>query len=356
VTPPLDGITVIEAASPDCPTALRLAAGFAGRIAADLGARVVKLEPPAGDPVRRLPPFADDGRSALFAFLNAGKESVLDDAVTVSRLIDGADAVICDDARVGTSSGAGLVQVVLSLLAGDAAAGAGTQTEFTLMALGGLLDIVGDPRRAPLRLGGHQLAYAAGLAAYAGLVAGLLRRPAPEVARVALLDVAVWINWKSVASVACMSELPSRAGRAAEWSALRCADGYFALVHQPADWPALCRLSGDARLQSPRFADAAARRANAAALADIIEDSLGHLTRHELQSRAVALRLPFGPVWDMSDLREDPQILARNFLAHALFEPGPPLSVPRLPVLWDGAAFPVGPVPAFQPDRMEPAS
>jgi crotonobetainyl-CoA:carnitine CoA-transferase CaiB-like acyl-CoA transferase len=354
---PLDGITVIEAASPDCPTALRLAAAFAGRIAADLGARVVKLEPPAGDPVRRLPPFADDGRSALFAFLNAGKESVLDDAVTVLRLMDGADAVIRDDARpVASSDSAGLVQVVLSLLAGDAAAEAGTQTEFTLMALGGLLDIVGDPQRAPLRLGGHQLAYAAGLAAYAGLVAGLLRRPAPEVARVALLDVAVWINWKSVASVACMSELSSRAGRAAEWSALRCADGYFALVHQPADWPALCRLSGDSRLQGARFADAAARRANAAALADIIEESLGYLTRRELQSRAVALRLPFGPVWDMADLREDPQVLARKFLAHALFEQGPPLCVPRLPVLWGGAAFPVGPVPAFQPDRMEPAS
>ncbi len=241
------------------------------------------------------------------------------------------------------------MRVVLSLLAGDSGAKAAAQTEFTLMALGGLLDIVGDPQRQPLRLGGHQLAYSAGLAAYAGLVAGLLRRPAPEVARVALLDVAVWINWKSAASVACLGETSTRAGRAAEWPVLRCADGYVAMVYQPADWPALCRLSGDPRLHEARFADAASRRANAPALAEIIEASLGALTRRELQGKAMEMRLPLGAVWSLAELHEDPQLLARGFLAEAAFGAGMPLTVPRLPVLWNGAAFPVGRVPALGP-------
>jgi crotonobetainyl-CoA:carnitine CoA-transferase CaiB-like acyl-CoA transferase len=337
---PLAGFTVIEAMSADCPTALRLAASFAGRIAADLGARVVKLEPAGGDPLRRLPPFDAAGRSTLFAFLNAGKASVFDDAATAARLIAGAGAVLRDDGRVAEAD----TQVVLSLLDGERTVG--PQTEFTVMALGGLLDIVGDPQQAPLRLGGHQLAYAAGLAAYAGLVAGLLRRPAEEVARVSLLDVAIWLNWKSVASVACMSELSTRAGRGAEWSALRCADGYFALVHQPADWSALRRLCDDPRLDGPGFADPAARRRNAAALADIVEETLGCLTRRELQDRAMALRLPLGAVWEMADLRQDPQVLARNFLAEAFGNDGRPFVVPRLPVLWNGTAFPVGRVPA----------
>jgi crotonobetainyl-CoA:carnitine CoA-transferase CaiB-like acyl-CoA transferase len=239
----------------------------------------------------------------------------------------------------------GPIEVVLSMLAGSDAESAGPQTEFTVMALGGMLDIVGDPQRSPLRIGGHQVAYAAGLAAYAGLVAGLLRRPANEVVRVALLEVAVWINWKSVASAACMGTLSTRAGRAAEWSTLRCADGYFALVHQPPDWPALCRLCDDSRLDGPLFVDATARQQNAVALADIVEEALGHLTRAELQSRAMALRLPLGPVWDIADLHRDPQVLARNFLALASSE-GSPVCMPRLPVLWNGAAFPVGPVPA----------
>jgi crotonobetainyl-CoA:carnitine CoA-transferase CaiB-like acyl-CoA transferase len=342
VPAPLGGVTVIEALSADCPTALRLSASFAGRIATDLGARVVKLEPAEGDPVRRLPPFDAAGRSALFAFLNAGKASVLDDADAAPRLMAGADAVICDQGR--DRPPAGPVEVVLSMLAGPDASAAGPQTEFTVMALGGLLDIVGDPERSPLRLGGHQLAYAAGLAAYTGLVAGLLRRPAAEVARVALLDVAVWINWKSAANVACMGALSTRAGRAAEWSTLRCADGYFALVHQPADWSVLRRFCDDPRLDGSRFAEAADRRRNATALAAIVEEALGGLTRHELQNRAMALRLPLGPVWDIVDLGTDPQVLARNFLAEAATA-GAAFRVPRLPVLWDGAAFPVGRVP-----------
>lgn len=348
MTPPLAGITVIEALSAACPLALRLSAGLAGRIAADLGARVIKLEPLDGDPVRRLPPFADGGRSALFAFLNAGKESVADHPTIAARLFAKTEAVIVDDAREIADRRANSVQVVLSMLGKDApeAAKAGPQTEFTVMALGGLLDIVGDPQRQPLCLGGHQLAYSAGLAAYAGLVAGLLRRPEPETARVSLLDVAVWINWKSAASLACLGELFTRAGRGAEWPVLRCADGWFVLVHQPADWPALCRLSGDPRLGEPRFADVAARRANARALADIMEKTLGTLTRRELQERAMEMRLPLGAIWDLAELRRDPQVLARDFLAEAAFGAGTPVTVPRLPLRWNGANFPVGPVPA----------
>lgn len=358
MTAPLAGVTVVEAMSWECPLALRLSAGLAGRIAADLGARVIKLEPSGGDPVRRLPPFADGGRSALFAFLNAGKQSVADIPTVAERLFGKADATIVDDARAPIGRRANSVQVVLSMLAEDApeAAKAGVQTEFTLMALGGLLDIVGDPQRQPLCLGGHQLAYSAGLAAYAGLVAGLLRRPEPETARVALLDVAVWINWKSAASVACLGELSTRAGRGAEWPVLRCADGYFVLVHQPADWPALCRLSGDPRLDEPRFADPASRRANSRGLADIMEQSLGCLTRRELQQRAMEMRLPLGAVWDLAELRGDPQVLTRGFLAEAAFGAGAPLCVPRLPLRWNGASFPVGPVPASVADGMDLAS
>jgi len=351
---PLAGITVAEALSAGCPLALRLSAGLAGRIAADLGARVIKLEPAEGDPVRRLPPFATGGRSALFAFLNAGKQSIRDDPATAARLIERADAALVDDGRDERAP----TSVVLSMLAPDlpGAATAGPQSEFTLMALGGLLDIVGDPARQPLRLGGHQLAYSAGLAAYAGLVAGLLRRPAAETARVALLDVAVWINWKSAASVAAMNELSTRAGRAAEWPVLRCADGYYALVHQPADWPALCKLSGDPRLAEPRFADPTARRANSLALADILEQSLGRLTRGELQERAKEMRLPLGAVWDMAELRRDPQVLAREFLAEARMGTGAPLALPRLPLLWNGTAFPVGAVPEAVAASVETAS
>ncbi|MBI3197597.1 MAG: CoA transferase, partial [Rhodospirillales bacterium] len=46
-------------------------------------------------------------------------------------------------------------------------------SEFAILALGGLLHMVGEPERKPLRLGGHQASYAAGLTAFTGLAAAL---------------------------------------------------------------------------------------------------------------------------------------------------------------------------------------
>ena len=57
VTRPLAGLTLLESNAEGSPMALRLANAFAGRLFADLGARVIKLEPAAGDPVRNAPPM-----------------------------------------------------------------------------------------------------------------------------------------------------------------------------------------------------------------------------------------------------------------------------------------------------------
>jgi crotonobetainyl-CoA:carnitine CoA-transferase CaiB-like acyl-CoA transferase len=68
----LDGVRILELGS-------GLASSFAARILADLGAEVVKIEPPCGDPLRRVGPFWGDDDiqgSALFGYLNAGKQSV----------------------------------------------------------------------------------------------------------------------------------------------------------------------------------------------------------------------------------------------------------------------------------------
>lgn len=332
---PLAGYTVVEALSPDCPIALRLASGMAGRIAADLGARVVLLESPGGDPLRNLPPFTPRGDSAVFAFLAAGKHSVADTPAIAAQLLAAADVVLSDIGRSDLPS-EGAARIGLAMLEGDLT---GPQSEFTIMALGGLLDMVGEPQEAPLRLGGHQLAYAGGLSAYAALIAALLQRPRATEATVSLLEVAVWLNWKSAASAALMGTVTTRAGRTAEWPLLKCADGYVALVYTPADWPALCALCGDERLKDARFDSAAGRRTHAAALADIVEQAFIRLTRRELQELAMASRLPLGPVWDVSDLRCDPQVVGRKFLDVAR-------GLPRLPVLWNGGAFPVGAVPA----------
>ena len=66
---PLARFTIVEVNDRDVPLCLRLATSLAGKIAADLGATVLKVEPSDGDPVRRAPPFLPQGDSALFQFL-----------------------------------------------------------------------------------------------------------------------------------------------------------------------------------------------------------------------------------------------------------------------------------------------
>ena len=89
---PLHGIRVIELAHD-------LAGAFAGQILADQGAEVIKIEPPAGDPLRHLSPYAD-GESRLFQSLNRGKRSVVLDlgaagaADLLRRLVTAADVVV----------------------------------------------------------------------------------------------------------------------------------------------------------------------------------------------------------------------------------------------------------------------
>ena len=63
---PLQRFTIVEVNDTGVPLCLRLATSLAAKIAADLGADVLKIEPPGGDPVRRAPPFLPQGESALF--------------------------------------------------------------------------------------------------------------------------------------------------------------------------------------------------------------------------------------------------------------------------------------------------
>src|SRR5205807_3579587 len=77
-----------------------IAAPFCGLTLLDLGAEVIKVEPPAGDAMRRFPPYLEDGQSAQFQGMNRGKRSVVADLTSpegremVAGLIADADVVL----------------------------------------------------------------------------------------------------------------------------------------------------------------------------------------------------------------------------------------------------------------------
>src|SRR6266852_6162415 len=101
--PPLQRFTIVEVNDSSVPLCLRLATSLAAKIAADLGADVLKIEPPGGDPVRRAPPLLPQGEGALFQFLNTSKRSLVldlgDEAgrTALAGLLETADAVLFEE-------------------------------------------------------------------------------------------------------------------------------------------------------------------------------------------------------------------------------------------------------------------
>jgi crotonobetainyl-CoA:carnitine CoA-transferase CaiB-like acyl-CoA transferase len=215
-------------------------------------------------------------------------------------------------------------------------------SEFTIAALAGLLHMVGEPDRQPLRLGGHQVSYAAGLTAFTGLTAALAARvqgrTAPRV-RVSLAEVAQWVNWKAASGAHAAGQSPGREGRQSEFQIVRCADGHVAVVFTVAQWPPLRDLIGDPRLSEARFSTRAGRRQHVDTLYAILAPWFAGKTRQEVQRLAQARGVPFGPVFSPAELLSAEQYQARGFLAEFHHPAFGMLRVPRLPVQWNGRSF-----------------
>jgi hypothetical protein len=71
-----------------------IAPDYCGKLFADFGADVVKLEPPGGDPMRLFPPVLEGGESGLFTWLNTNKRSVMEAAGALDALLPGADLLL----------------------------------------------------------------------------------------------------------------------------------------------------------------------------------------------------------------------------------------------------------------------
>ncbi|WP_262403440.1 CoA transferase [Actinomadura sp. CNU-125] len=159
---PFGGLRVIEASA-------GIAASYCGKMFADAGADVVKIEPPGGDPMRRwsasgadVPP---DGHGPLFGYLNAGKRSTVAES-PAADLLGGADLLVSDGERPGWGARElhallpdGSSTVVLSIrplgLDGPYVADGTAVNEFVLQAMCGSIGGRGWPDETPLQAGGR---------------------------------------------------------------------------------------------------------------------------------------------------------------------------------------------------------
>jgi crotonobetainyl-CoA:carnitine CoA-transferase CaiB-like acyl-CoA transferase len=355
-TLPLARFTVVEVNDREVPQCLRLATSLAGKIAADLGATVLKIEPPGGDPVRQAPPLLPQGGSTLFQFLNTAKRSLVLDLTSdagrtaLDKLLETADAVLFEEPASAAAQVRAGKAAPIEIAAFPVEMDAATRpvSEFTILALSGLLHMVGEPGRKPLKLGGHQASYAAGLTAFTGLAAALAARdagrPAPRV-RVSLAEVMQWVNWKAASGAEASGVSPGREGKQSEFQIVPCRDGHVAVVYTVTQWPAMRALIGDPRLGDGKFAARAGRRQNIAALYEIIMPWFADKTRLEIQALAQAKGVPFGPIFSPAELLEAEQYIARGFFADVAHPTLGTLRLPQLPVQWNGRSFAPRPAP-----------
>lgn len=303
---------------------LELATGvagpYAGRLLADLGALVVKAEPPGGDPARAEWPLVE-GESAFFAWLNAGKRSVSASDAEVTRLAAHADVVLhCERGAAADGLEQRLLAanphaVVISLSPyGRSGPRLNWQaTAFTEWATGGFHYIAGDPAREPIALPGYQAEFHSGTHAAIAALAGIRHaRASGEGQRVELahqeatLSCHAWLttSWTHGGVV------QQRTGSAF----VRCADGFVYLFNL-APYPNLLALMerfdllADESLLDPpnwwaRFDEIFAALSAYAATR----------TKQELYHAGQELRIAISPVNTMADVAGNQQLAARGSL------------------------------------------
>lgn len=316
---PLSGVRVAEFGSGH-------ALAYCGKLFADFGARVVKVEPPGGDTDRQLAPLVDagDGRreSAVFAWLNTNKESVVVAPADQGRLAEiagSADVLI--DARPGAFEAAGpagqpalraafphLTIVSLSWFGENGPYKDYAATDATVRALAGLVRNVG-PLEAPIMLTEHQSFAPAALSGFSAAVATLIGGGPGRRFEVSIHDASVLIGEFQVAVTAQTAADEHRWGRNHFFPVFPTGvyptkRGWLGVTaFSPDQWRGFCDMLGLSDLVNrPGFTNAAERLVSGDELDAILTEALAKKTAREWADEAIRRRTPLVVCPDMAEL------------------------------------------------------
>jgi hypothetical protein len=318
----LRNLTVIERPGPASTPLGVIAIAFTGMLVAKLGARVLRDVGTVPHPMTTWAPAMPDGSSALERFLSDSKE-ILPAGVPLAT----GSYLLTDDRSVANAWPDDRVVLIAPLAGSDR-----IQSELTTMAASGLLDIVCDPGKPPLPLPGHQVAYATGLAAFTGLVAAYradLAKGSATSVQADPVEVSTWLNWKNRLSSVSGNRQTGR-DRREEWRAVRCKDGYIAVIFRDRDIPDLAKLLRNDRLNATEFRKERHRLENLDEFHHIVANALKDREKEEILKEAGELGLQFSAVLSPADMFDDPQMKYREFFVRR-----GDASMPRLPILWN---------------------
>ncbi len=330
---PLDDLTVVDLSR-------ALAGPYCTMMLADLGARVIKVETPdGGDDTRGWgPPFLH-GESAYFMSINRNKQSVTLNLKhargleLLRRLIARGD-VLVENFRPGAMDRLGLgyaavhasaPRLIYCSISGFGQTGPYRERaayDLIMQGMGGIMGITGEPDGPPMRVGVAISDICAGMFAAYGILSALRVRDRTDLGQwvdVALLDGQVaWMTYVA-ANYFATEEDPPRAGQAhpnlVPYQPFATRDGFVNVaVGSEGLWQRFCEAMELPLAADPRFATNAARVAHRQELLDVLTPVFAGRTTAEWVSRLLEAGVPAGPIYRMSEVMTDPQVLHREMV------------------------------------------
>jgi crotonobetainyl-CoA:carnitine CoA-transferase CaiB-like acyl-CoA transferase len=316
-----------------------MAGPFSAMLLADLGADVIKVEPPAGDSTRQMP--GGVGADTLaFNAVNRGKRSIVIDLKNAHgrdvfvRLAQATDIVI-ENYRPGVMAALGLgydalaavnPRLIYASISGYGQTGPSRgKGGFDLIAQGvsGIMSVTGDPDGPPVKCGVPLTDLGAGLFAVVGILAAIESRHRTGVGQhidTSLVDAGVALSVWEATEYFSGAGVPVALGSAhrmnAPYQAIQCADGFITLGGaNDRIFAKLCEvLERREWLSTAEFATNAQRVRHRDMLAAHIEAITIHRPRAHWLALFDANDIPCGSINDYAQVFVDPQILARGMV------------------------------------------
>ena len=317
-----------------------IAGSFCGRLLADYGADVLKLEPPGGAALRRMGPFFHDEphpeKSLFFLVLNLNKKGATLNLETPSgqdilkRLAPHVDLIV-ESYRPGYLASLGLgcpdLQALNPALSMTSITPFGQDgpysqyqgEEIVNYAMGMIMSISGMQGREPLKHGGFQAQYEGGLFAAAATAMALFNQEftgAGEHIDVSITECVASTMMATQTMYPYMggTQTRRRASGSMFGHPMPCQDGWIIVqTGGGASWEDLAEFFQCPEMLEERFADRAQRAENGEELDRIVVESIRERSKWELFPKAAEARMLFGLVQTPSELAQCPQLESRNF-------------------------------------------
>jgi crotonobetainyl-CoA:carnitine CoA-transferase CaiB-like acyl-CoA transferase len=351
---PLAGIRVIELAN-------FIAGPLAGTLLADMGADVIKVEPPGGDMSRAAPPIRN-GESVSFAALNRNKRSLMLDlkrpeAIEILHKLAAKSDVFLEASRPGALDKLGLgadqikainPRIVYTSVSGFGQTGPERRragVNLIIEAFSGILSVTGAPGEMPMRPGVQSAdVFGAMFAAYATLagLVGAARHGEGRIADVSLVEASIaaaaWEASEYLETGKAPQPLGNRHRLAAPYQLFETSDGRYIAAGTPNDalFVQFMRVLGLAEhIGDPRFASYSARKANETALLALVEPAVRARSAADLEAALMTVGVPCARVNDFKEVFEHPQIVARGVMQEVAHPRLGKMRATRNPVLLD---------------------